>query len=95
MDDVGFSSANYGECSIPCKVKTYHATEVGLTDNGNRGLAIRFENKVDIIKLSWQMNEISLLSKIGGFIGISKNFLWLMIMLVSSIITLMSYFKKF
>ena len=55
------------------------------------GLRVVFENDVDVIKSSWQMDEITLLSKIGGFIGISKNFLWLIILLISSTSALISY----
>ena len=97
LGDISASEGNYGKCLVPCKVKRYQAKEIGLresTDN-NRGFIIRFENEVDITKSSWTIDAKTLLSKIGGFIGISKNFLWLLILLISSISVLFSHVQKY
>ena len=44
---------------------------------------ISFEQEVEVTKSSWNIDARTLLSKIGGFIGISKNFLWLILLLMS------------
>ena len=91
IDDIKISAANPGKCSVPCKIIRYDSKEIGLRDHSEqRGLTIRFDDEVAIVKSSFQMDEMSLLSKIGGFIGISKNFLWLVIVLISSVGTLHS-----
>ena len=87
LGDISASEANYGKCLVPCRVKRYQAKEIGIresTDN-NRGFIIRFESQIDITKSSWTIDVKTLLSNIGGFIGISKNFLWLIILLISSV----------
>ena len=92
--DIIKSKANQEKCLVPCKRKRYEAREISKSAyNGVSKLRLRvvFENDVDVIKSSWQMDEITLLSKIGGFIGISKNFLWLIILLISSTSALISY----
>ena len=95
LSDISASEGNYGKCSVPCQVKRYPAKEIGFKENSLRGLTIRFEKVVDITKSSWTIDERTLLSKIGGFIGISKNFLWLIILLISSISVLFSHAQKF
>ena len=92
--DIIKSKANEEKCLVPCKVKKFEAREISKSAYikvSQLGLRVVFENDVDVIKSSWQMDEITLLSKIGGFIGISKNFLWLIILLISSTSALISY----
>ena len=55
------------------------------------GITITFERDVDITRSSWKIDSKSLISKIGGFIGISKNFLWLIILFISSAGVLLSH----
>ena len=74
-------------------MKKYKASEIGIKKWGWEGLTIWFENEVDITKSSLQMDEIAVLSKIGGYIGISKNFLWVFIVIMSSFSAFKSYLK--
>ena len=92
---LGMIEAKSELCSVPCKVKRYHAEEIGVRewDNVKGGLAIWFENEVDIVRASWKIDEESLISSVGGFIGVSKNLLWLIIMLITSVGGLFSYLK--
>ena len=46
---------------------------------------ISFEQEVEVTKSSWNIDARTLLSKIGGFIGISKNFLWLVDIIIDVI----------
>ena len=82
-------------CLVPCKLKQYQAKEIGAKrTKRNKGFIIRFENEVEIIKSSWQLDEITFLANIGGFIGVGKEFLWLVIMTISSVGMFISYVKK-
>ena len=92
---LGMIEAKSEVCSVPCKVKRYHAEGIGVRewDNVKGGLAIWFENEVDIVKASWKIDPESLISSVGGFIGVSKNLLWLIIMLITSVGGLFSYLK--
>ena len=95
LDDIIKSEADPGSCLQPCKVKRYLAKQIGVTvKNGtSKGLRIRFEKKVHINVSSWSIDEEALIAKIGGFIGICKNFLWLSTMIISSIGVLVTKLK--
>ena len=94
MRDISVSQASAESCLVPCRMKMYQAREVGLREIQNiRGLIIRFENEVDIIKSSWKMNVETLLSEIGGFIGLNKNFLWILTLFLSTMSIICSNLK--
>ena len=95
LDDIIKSEANPGSCLQPCKVKRYLAKQIGVTvKNGTtKGLRIRFEKEVDINVSGWAIDGEALIAKIGGFIGICKNFLWLSTMIISSIGVLVTKLK--
>ena len=94
LDDIIKSEANSG-CLQPCKVNRYLAKQIGVTlkNDTTRGLRIRFEKEVDINVSAWTIDEGALIAKIGGFIGICKNFLWLSTMVISSIGVLVTKLK--
>ena len=94
MKIAWINEANTRKCSIPCKVKKYHPTETMTRKATNRGYAMFFESEVDVTKSSWQLDDISLLSKIGGFIGTTRSFLWLTLLFISFMGVLMSYIKS-
>ena len=82
---------------VPCKVKRYQVKEIGLQEvsdyDEDIGIAIWFEKEVDVSKSILTMDFKTLMSKIGGFIGISKNFLWLLVLSISSVGVLKSHLK--
>ena len=61
--------------------------------NDRSGLIISFEREVGRTQSEFKTNFEGLISRIGGFIGVSKNFMWLMILIVSSVSFLMSQLK--
>ena len=89
------SDGNPGNCSVPCTIKRYVASEIGIKQrkDGLSGIQIVFEKDVKTTKSAWTISSLSLTSKVGGFIGISKNFLWLIIMIASSVGLLISKMK--
>ena len=95
LSDISASEANPGRCSVPCNRKIYHAEEQGLDQqtNGLRGIQLDFSKEVNVRKSSLKLDTMTLLSKIGGYIGLSKNFMWLMILFLSSIGVLVTKFK--
>ena len=93
LTDISASDASSGKCLTPCKVKRYQAKEYGMKPDKHHGMEILFEKEVKVTKSAWNIGPMSLISKIGGFIGISKNFLWLVIMVFSSVGVLISKLK--
>ena len=78
---------------VPCKVKSYQVNEIGKKEMEENGLIIYFEKEVEVTKSALTIDIRTLISNIGGFIGISKNFLWLIIVFISSVGALMSHLK--
>ena len=95
LQRIGMPEVKPKDCLAPCRVRTYKAFEIGFRKwkNSNKGVTMWFENEVKISKTSWQMDKITVLSKIGGYIGISKNFLWVLIVIISSAGVFQSYIK--
>ena len=99
MLKIGYlNDVHLEKCLVPCKERRYEAKEFrtrdcGICQRGYKGYKIWFEDDVEIIKSSWQLNEFSLLSKIGGLIGMTRSFLWLIILFTSSIGAFISYVK--
>ena len=69
--------------------------EVGKKEvmSHRKGVSLFFEKEVGITQSEFKTGFGGLISKIGGFIGISKNFLWLLILLITSMSIIMSKFK--
>ena len=75
-------------------IRYSYSVKITIRGNSDKGFIIRFENEVEIIKSSWQLDEITFLANIGGFIGVGKEFLWLVIMTISSVGMFISYVKN-
>ena len=88
LAEVGAGLVKVKKCLPPCKEKTYQATEMGLRRKTSKGLIIWFENEVDITKSSWKVDAVTIISNIGGFIGIGKEFLWLVILLLTILLSI-------
>ena len=86
--------AYLGKCSVPCTVKRFMVNEIGLKEGGAGGIEIWFEKYVQTTYSAWTVDAVSLMSKIGGYIGISKDFMWLVIMFISSMGMLISKLKE-
>ena len=68
--------------------------ESEILKSGNvSGLIIFFDNIVEKTISNWQIEEITLLTRIGGIIGVGKELLWVMMITVSSITLAINYFK--
>ena len=95
LTTLGMTEYKFKKCPAPCRVKRYQAEAIGVRgwNNVKGGIAIWLLDEVDIVKASWKMDVKSLISSVGGFIGVSKDFLWLLIMLLTSVGGLISYIK--
>ena len=86
------SEASSGKCLEPCKIKRYQVKKIGSKHRRDdlKGLSIFFGNKVKTTRSKLTIGTKTLFSKIGGFIGVNRSFLWLIIMLLSCLGTLVS-----
>ena len=60
-----------------------------MEEKGLFGLSIAFDNIVEQTVSDWQINPVTLLTRIGGIIGVGKELLWV-ILFFCSLITLLS-----
>ena len=97
-DEMGLVEAELEKCLVPCIEKRYQIKKIGLRwkdakTTNFKGFSLWFENEVDIIQSSWQYDLETILSNIGGFIGMCKEFLWLIIMIISSAGAIITCFR--
>ena len=90
LNGISISDMDPEKCLVPCKTRRFQSKEIGIKSGDNQGLTIDFEKVVEITKSEFQIGTKTLISRIGGFIGISKNFLWLLILSISTFGLLMS-----
>lgn len=70
----------------------YKLEQLGIEESNELfGLAIVFDTSVEQTKSDWQITEVTLLTRIGGIIGVGKNLLWIIIFIFTSI----CYVSKF
>ena len=50
-----------------------------------KGIVIYFEKTVDVTKSEFKIGFITIMSEIDGFIGMIKNLLWVIILVLSTI----------
>ena len=58
------------------------------------GMSIVFDNVIEKTISDWQVNPVTLLTRIGGIIGVGKELLWVMIITGSSITLVVNYLKN-
>ena len=86
ISDITEGNYDYGKCLEPCRVKRYIAKEMVFKDMENvSGVQLKFSKEISITKSSWKTTWSTMISKTGGFIGINKNFLWIVTLSISSI----------
>ena len=89
LEEVSVSGVHLEDCLVPCKTTTYHVTEVTVAKehhwNEFKGIFIWFEEEVKITKSTFNFDYEKMYSTIGGIMGTSRSFVWLIILLISTI----------
>ena len=84
--------ADIGPCPQPCS-KTKFETRKTLHNSDLPGfLYIQFDEIVQIHKSSFIIDEITLMTRIGGIIGVGKELLWVIIVCIGFGKILITYF---
>ena len=58
------------------------------------GLFVEVEEKIEVLESMFTINEVTLVTRIGGIIGVGKEFLWITILAIGSIIKFFKIIKK-
>ena len=89
MNDLISGQFDHGKCSAPCRKYSYHSTGLGFVDNPeDSGVTIFFDKIIDDTIFDFKIDSITLLTRFGGIIGVTKNLLWIVLLFI----TITSYF---
>ena len=78
------------QCLLPCKVTKYDVKTIGFMEYPSPGFYLVFDDVVEKTVSSPQVTFLALVSRFGGIIGLGKNLLWIIILLLSTL----TLFKK-
>ena len=83
---------NYNSSS--CSYKRYKVDQIGFDSRTDRfGMFVQFKN-VDVTKNELTIDAMTFLTRVGGIIGVGKNFLWIIILCLTYITTFSSKWFK-
>ena len=72
------------QCSVPCKSSKFEVNNRGFMDGGRALTYLTFDTFTEKTVAERQVGPLTLVSRLGGFIGIGKNLLWIVTVLFSS-----------
>ena len=89
MNDLISGQFDHGECSFPCRKYSFYSTGLGFIEGSEySGVSIFFDKIIDDTIFEFKIDSITLLTRFGGIIGVTKNLLWIVLLFI----TIVSYF---
>ena len=82
---IVFGVGDVKNCPRPCLTSKFEVTNVGSMEDTIEGIYIDFEESVEKTVSGLQITALSMISRIGGIIGLGKNLLWIIILAFSSL----------
>ena len=84
MNDLISGQFDPGKCSAPCRKYSYYSTGLGFVDNPeDSGVTIFFDKIIDDTIFEFKIDSITLLTRFGGIIGVTKNLLWIVLLFIT------------
>ena len=94
FQDILMGLSESKQCSVPCTKTNFYVNKIGFERNSKSGIAVVFETKVEKRISELQIGPKTLLTRIGGIIGVGKNLLWLLVFFFTSIGSLLTLGRK-
>ena len=86
IDRILYGKANQGSCLSPCKMTNFEVEDIGFFNSKTlRGMAFAFADEVEVTTTKLQIGTKTLLTRVGGVIGVGKEFLWIILCGLSGI----------
>ena len=86
FERVNFLSYFTKKCLVPCPRTTFELKHIGMLESGNNsGFAVWLDRFVSRTTSEPQISPMTLITRLGGIIGVGKNLLWIIILLLSSV----------
>ena len=68
----------------------------GFDARGDRyGLYVQFDKEVDETNINWTIEPLTLLTKIGGIIGVGKELFWVLVFLLTHFFAIIGKFQYY
>lgn len=84
LDQVAYGKANIGNCLRPCRKTSFEVEDIGFYSVQNvSGLVIAFDEEVEVETSELQISPKTFLTRVGGVIGVGKEFLWIVLCCLS------------
>ena len=95
IDKILYGKADPRSCLSPCKMASYEVEDIGFFSSKNiRGMAFAFADEVEVTTSELQIGTKTLLTRVGGVIGVGKEFLWIILCGLSGIKLIATIMKK-
>ena len=86
FEKVNFLSYYTKKCLVPCRRNTFELKHNGMLESANNsGFAVWLDRFVSRTTSEPQISPMTLITRLGGIIGVGKNLLWIIVLLFSSI----------
>ena len=86
FEDILMGQSDSSKCSIPCTKTNFYVSKIGFDKKeGREGLALLFDNVLEKRISELKIGPKTLLTRVGGIIGVGKNLLWLIVFLFTSL----------
>ena len=96
IDKILYGKADQGSCLSPCKTTSFEVEDIGFFSSKNiRGMAFAFADEVEVTTTELQIGAKTLLTRVGGVIGVGKEFLWIILCGLSGIKVIRTIFTKY
>ena len=84
MNDMISGQVDHGKCSAPCKKYSFYSTGLGFVENLNySGVTIFFDKIIDDTIFEYKIDSLTLLTRFGGIIGLTRNLLWVVLLFIT------------
>ena len=94
IDKILYGKADPGSCLSPCKLTSFEVEDIGfLSSQHLRGMIFSFADEVEVTTSELQVGTKTLLTRVGGVIGVRKEFLWIILCGFSGIKVLATILK--
>ena len=95
FEDILMGLTDSKQCSVPCTKTNFYVNKIGFERKTSKeGIILVFENKIEKRISELQIGPKTLLTRIGGIIGVGKNLLWLLVFFFTSVGSLLTLGRK-
>ena len=84
MNDMISGQVDHGKCLDPCKKYSFFSTWLGFMESKeDQGVSIFFDKIIDDTIFEYKIDSFTLLTRFGGIIGLTKNLLWIVLLVMT------------